>query len=552
MPVDRASNVETVSGVTPQGASLASNLASVEQGNKEMGLQAGLQAQRLQAEAIAQDKALRQQRELEEYRALIGKQSEERQIKANKENLKAELDQRDRESVRGIQLRKLETELTGKLLNVQLRKVLLRAKLQTELATGAHDAAEATGKEIQDLISQENKYEELTARTGARYKEAEELLKGLDGARTAVDGQLTMEVNKKRQAMGIATGQVLHDLVAGLAGDNYIPSIEGLMNKQGAMLASYVLQLSGVQADAQGEVLKDLNTVINRMGSGKGHERPDGTIDQSYTTEQEALKRLQAKGITTRDIGVAVSQFRRGLNRVVQEGVLRAVDYSKVNEGEEGAISWQAPDPEVMKARAQHVLSLFDKSFVNQGLAMGIPVYTNESGMNLYLDRNVAPLQGILSKVYEDLHADGKIDDPRLMQELQKFSPEIAETLKQKIEPIQQRLRQTIWTTGLDKDPEYAGIFGEAGKGGGVDLNDLKTRMEGFQSKKNAASQKRQALQTYGSPAINRVEKKKAVDAQTQFLNELGGYNDTFDDAFSGFQKGADKLIGNPNVNAIP
>ncbi len=570
-------NVAQVSGVTPEGASLAQGLAQTELTKNVESFRAGneqaLQAQQIAAQQAQLDKQLKQQRELEEYRGLLEKEAQDKQIAAAKDQLKTELEARDKSERRSLQMRKVEQDVVNRRARASAARALAQQKLQIALTTGSVPSQEEAFREAEQADEEITKIDGALSRLVPYAKEMEDIFKGFDTIRPTMDQWIGGEYKRMQQAQEMATASSLDELLKGLDDEDGDAPPEkrggvkpGMLNdgkagpldflkavledlglvgpdptavrrsKLSARVATSIMSLAGVQPDPEGKIANNINRVLSAMEkAGDPKAVADG---------KQALTELRTLGVDTNIVGTALSTMYQGLSQAATSGIITAPDLQGATTGPDGkATSYWAVDPEKMKKRAAKLLSTFRDTYMMGGAALGVPVTSNGSALKDWLDTKISPLTNTVGKIMEDLRVDGVIDDPRLLQELEKFSPEAKNILMSKITPIQAQIQTSLWQSnqeGMDtKD-----LFGPDWKKGGVNFGASTKKIQDLTQRKTDLQRQVERQKAFSTPKVRAADNAVVKQASDAFLQDSQAGLDELDALGEDYNKGVDRISG--------
>lgn len=562
-------NVAQVSGMTPEGASLAQGLAQTELTKNVESFRAGneqaMQGRQIAASQQQLEQQLKAQRELEEYRGLLEKEKQDKDIAAAKDTLKAQLEAQRQSEMRQLQVRKAEQQVALGLEKLRAERELATERLKINLATGSSEAANQTLEELSRLDEQLVKEEDRLARLTNVYQEMDEKFKQIGTIRPIIDGYVTKEYQNKQKALETASGRALHELVnslddeegggilspaepqtrrgvyPGMKMESPLDFIKGVVqeledtfglsppnpskeirkSKAAAQIASLAMELAGVSPDAEGKITNNLNLVLSAM---------EGAKDPAKVAEgQKALAELRKLGVDGNAISTAISTMAQGFDRIAQTGVVTAPDLIQAGTRADGKQASLLPaDPEAMKRKALKMSATFRDTYLPGAAVMGLKISTNPNAIEDWIKAKVAPVTGLVTSLIEDFHADGQIDNTRLLEELAQHSPEARDILMKQIAPIRDSIQTTLWNSS-QQGADTQGLFGEGWKGGKVNLAEGARKVGEAKSKVTSLNRQVERTRAFGLKGVNQKNTKSTMDAANEFLQMGSKYNDDLD-----------------------
>jgi hypothetical protein len=587
MAIERGSNVEQVSGMTPQGASLAANLADQAGQNSRMAAQMAQQSM-VQARQMQHDK------ELAEFHAQLEKEAQAERLKAEKENLNTEISARREQQIREGSLRKKEQQFVQMQMNLRTELEQAKSQMETELKLGNMDAANETANRVRALQQQFDQGERRLQRIGmatAGFSKAKDavtkmLLSGDEMSPGMVKKMLTAEAARydtaSRMRLDTATLSYFDELeksqeaaekkVEADKGDIYPGFRGGAAEKrilegraqaapppdpaQGALeqaqtaMATTLIEIAGVNGEQANQVAADLAAVFGGIRSGK-----------SEADMRQEFERLKMVGIDKRTMGYVIGQ----MEQLLAGGARGPTANPTATKGPNGeSLIPENPggvvDPGKAGRQYTKGLQKFKEAFSNRALLLGITPVTSAQ----LAEEAMKPTTTMLQKLVEDLADNGVINNDevrQLMDQVRQASgPEAVRQLRQQALDAAMEAEKNMGTAvteaegflgGEEQDLWDVDAAGRRGFGyQRANQRQLQLAEEGKQRQRDILN-----MQTTGAADINQRtidRSRKAADAYNQQVKVVGEKQNQATEQYGMPDEAEQKFLGGDPLGGSP
>lgn len=429
-----SNNVAQVSGMTPEGASLAANVADQAGQNSRMAAQLQLERQRM-----AQD------RELQEFHAQLSKEMQAEQLKAQKENLNLELSEKRRSEIEAANLRREEMAATLSLQQSEAELADLREQRERAAMEGRFDAERKLVEMIREKDQAIEQKRFLLGRIGKAVTGFDSYVGALNSGvlgETGALGQWVVGENERftkivegrttssaqdlvraygemlargdaaasdRAAADFATGQWDQNL-----GGQPQLNAEGIKGRIRTEIGSVIAAVAGLEGQAHLDAMNDLAQVVAFI------EKPV-LNDQEKVLMDQSLRRLEQRGVDRDLISLGISEVGGRLQAAATAAMAQAgAGVQKDAEGNPVNTGGNINPMKEATAVPGGLWDLYRSTYIDGAYRRNFSGLTDTVNDN-WLKKKVAPVETAVAELVKDLSDNGKLDRAQSHQYLEQI-----------------------------------------------------------------------------------------------------------------------------------
>lgn len=553
-----SNNVAQVSGMTPEGASLAANVADQAGQNSRMAAQLQLEQQKM-----AQD------RELQQFHAELSKEMQREQLKARKDEVNLELSEKRRSEIEAANARKEEQALVMQLrLNEEKRADLLQQAQQAG-AEGRFEAEEMLYSQLEQMDEKIEGQRQMLQRVGRavtgfdKWADSVKTNLGKGGALDQFIMGESERFNRLKNSMSTIAAQDLireyNEIMTSTdenaqsddknwalppaairrqAQEVRTSKLETFKGKMRNEIAGVVTGVANLNPEVSKEAFNDVAVVIGLM------EKPALSAEEKAIMDA-ALGRLDKAGVDRDLISVAISAVGSRLRggslaetSMAGDSIPRNPDGTLIPTGGE------ALDP-LKDATTPKLWDLYKSTYVRGAQRNGFEGIRDTVGDD-YLESRIAPTRAAVTKLIEDLTDNGRLDGKEsqmLLEQIKRMGSRGVQ-LMQKIEAEAAQGGKVV-----DEFQEFA-TPGAEGAPAVLNRVELGRRQQSLQEEYDTGLRRRDTFEKRGNVDIRRKanqSQRQTYQNYNQQSQELMSQNQVQVDRYRNSKQSADnQFLGGP------